>query len=52
MVKYIIRDREAGNTIDRFNTLEEAKAALSQYEASDKEDGIYQKDFYEIIEAE
>lgn len=52
MKKYIIQDREAGNIIDAFDTLEEAKAELNLYELSDKADGIYEEDFYEIVEGE
>ena len=50
MKRYGIQDREAGNLIDVFNTLSEAKMELSRYEESDKEDGIYEPDFYEIVE--
>lgn len=49
---YVIRDREAGNIIDRFSTYEEAQQALNQYEQEDKEEGTYTPDFYEIIECE
>lgn len=49
-MKYIIRDREAGNIIDRFNTLAEAEAELRAYEEADKKDGIFEEDFYEIVE--
>lgn len=47
---YVIRDREAGNYITRFDTLDEAKAEIEKYENKDKEDGSYSKDFYEIVE--
>ena len=43
---FIVRDREAGNIIDRFNTYEEAKQAIVDYEREDGES----VDFYEIIE--
>lgn len=46
---YVIRDREAGNVIDSFNTLEEAQMELARYEESDKQDGIYEENFYEIV---
>lgn len=46
---YVIQDREAGNVIDWFDTYEEAEAELAKYERQDKEDGIYQEDFYEIV---
>lgn len=50
--KWIIRDREAGNKIDCFTTLEEAKRTLKEYEEQDKIDGIYEPDFYEIYNIE
>ena len=49
-MKFTIRDREAGNTIDSFDTIEAAKKALADYEAEDKADGTYTEDFYEIVE--
>lgn len=54
MEKYnwIIRDREAGNKIDCFKTLEEAKKTLEEYEKQDKIDGIYEPNFYEIYNTE
>lgn len=50
MTKFYIQDREAGNVIDWFKTKEEAEQQLAQYEESDKEEGIYVEDFYEIVE--
>lgn len=52
MKNYIIRDREAGNEIARFETMEEAQAELNKYEAADKAEGSYSEDFYEIITEE
>lgn len=49
-MKYVIRDREAGNFIDSFDTLEQAQKALEEYEAQDKADEIYEENFYEIVE--
>jgi len=46
--RYIIRDREAGNIIDSFNTINEARDVLIKYEECDKKEGIYTPDFYEI----
>ena len=46
----VIRDREAGNVITEFETLEEAKKELEKYEAQDKKDGTYTEDFYEIYD--
>lgn len=50
--KYILQDREAGNFIDAFDSLEEAEKALSEYEEEDKKDGNYTPDFYEIEKGE
>lgn len=50
MKNYKIQDREAGNIIETGLTLEEAQAKLAQFEKSDKEEGIYKEDFYEIVE--
>lgn len=49
MRKYIVRDSEAGNIIDRFNTVADALNAIEVYEADDKADGIYEEGFYEIV---
>lgn len=38
MRKYIIRDREAGNPIDSFDTKEEAQEVLDRYEEEDRAD--------------
>lgn len=50
MGKIVIRDREAGNVIDIFSSFEEAQKELKAYEASDREEGIYTENFYEIVE--
>lgn len=49
---YKTRDREAGNTIELFTTYEDAKAAVERYEAEDKAEGIFEENFYEIVETE
>lgn len=49
--KFVIRDREAGNVIDEFSDYFKAEESLALYEWQDKKDGIYEKDFYEIVEA-
>ena len=38
---FIIRDREAGNIIDWFDTKNEAENELSVYETIDKNNGDY-----------
>ena len=47
-LNYVIRDREAGNEIERFATREEAEQQLAKYEEQDRADGIFVEDFYEI----
>lgn len=51
-MKYRTRDREAGNVIDSFETLEEARKAIKDYEETDKKEGTYTPDFYEIYDFE
>ena len=46
--RYIIRDREAGNVIDSFDTPDEAKNELMKFEKADKKEGVYIPDFYEL----
>lgn len=48
--KYVIQDRQAGNVIDEFDSLESAENALKLYEMDDKNNGDYEPDFYEIIQ--
>lgn len=48
--RYVTRDREAGNEIEHFNTLLEARNAIEEYERKDKEDEIYEENFYEIYD--
>ena len=47
--EYLIRDKEAGNIIAYFETLEEAEEELEAYEDEDRKDGTYTPDFYEIV---
>ena len=50
--QYIIQDREAGNLIDTFDSMEMAEKALESYERDDRRDGVYVENFYEIVESE
>lgn len=52
MERYIIQDRQAGNKIEEFDSLQEAQNKLQEYEEQDKAEGIYEKNFYEIVEKE
>ena len=47
---FIIRDREAGNFICAYSTMEKAIEAVDSFEEEDKADGIYEENFYEIVE--
>ena len=49
---WIVRDRETGTGIDIFDTLEEAKRVLKEYENDDIKEGVYTSDFYEIVEVQ
>ena len=44
-----VRDRQGGNVIDSFDSLEAATYALNEYEEADKLDNIYEENFYEIF---
>ena len=48
--KFKIQDREAGNFIDNFTSLEDAEFALEQYEQEDKQGENFTPNFYEIEE--
>lgn len=44
-----IRDRESGNVIAcNIHNYMQAKITLEEFERSDREDGVYEEDFYEI----
>lgn len=51
-VMFWTRDREAGNKIDKFKTIEEARMEIQKYEKQDNEDGFYEENFYEIYDEE
>lgn len=46
-----VRDRQGGNVIDSFDSLEAAIYALNEYEEADKLDNIYEENFYEIFDS-
>jgi len=48
--KYKIQDKEAGNVIENNLTLEDAIRILKEYEETDRKEGNYSPDFYEIVE--
>lgn len=51
-LRFIIRDSQAGNEIESFDTLEEAKKAKLKFEKEDQDEGIAEEGFYEIYDSE
>ena len=49
-MKYYTCDRETWTIIDICDSLEEAKQIIKEYEESDKADGTFTQDFYDIID--
>ena len=47
-VFYKVQDRETETLIDVFKTRTYAEECMKKLEDQDKEDGIYEPDFYEI----
>ena len=45
---FVTRDREAGNVIDEFADLDDAKDAVASYEDEDRKNGDYTVNFYEV----
>ncbi len=43
-------DREAGNKIEKFDSIEQALAAIDCYESDDRKEGIYTTDFYDVVD--
>lgn len=50
MKKIYTADRETGTFIDEFETVEDAKLAIMEYEEYEKEEGVYEPDFYDIVD--
>lgn len=50
MKRYETRDSIAGNVIEWFDTIEEAKEAIKRYEDEDSKDSYFEMDFYEIYD--
>lgn len=47
-----VRDRISGTFIDEFETKQEARDAIREYEKEDKENEVFEEDFYEIYDPE
>lgn len=50
--RYQIRIREIGEPLDEYDTFNEARSALEEYEREDEAEGNYIRDFYEIYDTE
>jgi hypothetical protein len=50
--KFKIICRESGDSIEGASTIEEAEKIIEDYEKTDKNEGNYEPDFYEIVEEE
>lgn len=46
--KWVVRDREAGNIIEEFESKGEAEAKLKDFENVDKLEGTFTENFYEV----
>ncbi len=49
-MKIFTADREAGNIIEQFETIEDAMKAIKAYEEEDKKNGDYTPEFYDIVD--
>ena len=49
-MKIYTADRETGTCIEEVKTIQEGYDLIAEYEKSDKEDGIYKPDFYDIVD--
>lgn len=47
---YIVRQRQTGFEIDEFSNLSEAVEKLQAFESEDLKDGVFEPDFYEIVD--
>lgn len=47
---YEVRDYETGSFIDEFDTLEDARKCVKDFENEDRENGCYEEGFYEIYD--
>lgn len=42
-------DKETGTFIDKVSSVEEGLKLIEKYEESDKADGVYEEDFYDVV---
>lgn len=51
-MKYYVAARENGERIEEVATVEDGIWLISYYEELDIEDGVYEPDFYDIVDEE
>lgn len=51
-MKIYTANRETGVFIEEFATVEGAKRAIAGYESDDKKEGIYEPNFYDVVNEE
>lgn len=49
-MKYYTADKETGTKIDSFDTFDDALDAIYEYEKEDKNEGVFEYDYYSIID--
>lgn len=50
--KYRVQDKQTGTVIESGITFDHANELVETFESADKTDGIFEPDFYEIVEME
>lgn len=49
MKRYIVRIAQSGDELEEYGTLEEAIECIKRFEDEDRDEGNYERDFYEVI---
>ena len=49
-MKIYVADKEAGNRISEVASVIEGYNLIAEYEKQDKKDGIYERDFYNLVD--
>ena len=48
-MKIYTADKETGTFIEEFDSIKKAKDAMACYEAEDEKEGVFEPDFYDIV---
>ena len=51
-MKLYVSDRETGTFIDEVESVDEGLKLIEEYETTDREDGNYTPDFYDVVNEE